>query len=119
MTFWHRTWIVYGSGSILLEFYDSSNYKIGNEYMKFFSRNLTWTYVRIKRPIHSYAISAKSVIQMYNSVGAVLMTNISIEQVDVWKNATFFVSLRQDGTIFIQWSLENHNNSVASYDIYR
>ncbi|CAF3137917.1 unnamed protein product [Rotaria socialis] len=119
MTFWHRTWIIYGSGSIQLEFYDSSNYKIGNEYVKSFSRNLTWSYVRITRPIRSYAISAKIVIQMYNSMGVVLMANISIEQVDVWKNATFFVSPRQDGTIFIQWNLENHGNTVANYDIYR
>ncbi|CAF4684542.1 unnamed protein product, partial [Rotaria magnacalcarata] len=47
------------------------------------------------------------------------MANISIEQVDVWKNVTFFVSPRQDGTIFIQWSLENRDNYVANYDIYR
>ncbi|CAF4592283.1 unnamed protein product [Rotaria sp. Silwood2] len=47
------------------------------------------------------------------------MANISVEQVDFWKNATFFVSPRQDGTMFIQWNFENNRINIASYDIYR
>ncbi|CAF1012313.1 unnamed protein product [Rotaria sp. Silwood1] len=56
---------------------------------------------------------------MYNFMGKVLMANISLEQVDVWKNATFFVSPRPDGTIFIQWNFEHNGIDVANYDIYR
>ena len=119
MTFWHTTWIIYGSGSIRLEFYDSSNYRIGNEYMKSLSSNLTWTYVHIKKPIYPYAVSAKVVIRMYNCMGKVLLANFSIEQVDFWKNATFFVIPRQDGTIFIQWDFTNNGIGIARYDIYR
>ncbi|CAF1312503.1 unnamed protein product [Rotaria sordida] len=119
MTFWYKTWIVYGSGSVRLEFYNSSNYRIGNEYMKSLSSNLTWTYVHIKRPVHNYAAFAKIIIRMYNSMGKVLMANISIEQVDFWQNTTFFVSPRRDGTIFIQWNFESNGIDVATYDIYR
>ncbi|CAF3681060.1 unnamed protein product [Rotaria sordida] len=119
MTFWYNTWIVYGSGSVRLEFYNSSNYRIGNEYMKSLSSNLTWTYVHIKRPVHNYAAFAKIIIRMYNSMGKVLMANISIEQVDFWQNTTFFVSPRRDGTIFIQWNFESNGIDIATYDIYR
>jgi len=52
-------------------------------------------------------------------MGKVLMANFSVEQVDSWENATFFVSPRHDGTIFIQWNLANNGTSVARYDIYR
>jgi hypothetical protein len=119
MTFWYATWIIYSSGSVRLEFYDSSNYRIGNEYMKSLSSNLTWTYGHIKKSVHTYAVSAKVIIRMYNCMGKVLMANFSVEQVDSWENATFFVSPRQDGTIFIQWNLANNGIGVAHYEIYR
>jgi hypothetical protein len=119
ITFWYSTWIIYSSGSVRLEFYDSANYRIENEYMKSLSSNLTWTYVHIKTPVHTYAVSVKLMIRMYNCMGNILMANFSIEQVDSWKNATFFVSPQQDGTIFIQWNLANNGRNVARYDIYR
>jgi hypothetical protein len=119
MTFWYTTWIIYSSGSVRLEFYDSSNYRIGNEYMKSLSSNLTWTYAHIKKSVHIYAVSAKVIIRMNNCMGKVLMANFSVEQVDSWENATFFVSPKQDGTIFIQWNLANNGTDVTRYDIYR
>jgi hypothetical protein len=119
MNFWYKTWIIYNSGSVRLEFYDSSNYRIANEYIKSFANNLTWTYFHLKKPIHTNATTVKVIIRMHNCMGKILMTNFSVEQVDSWENETFFVSPRQDGTIFIQWNLSNNGIGVARYDIYR
>ena len=119
ITFWYKTWIIYNSGSVRLEFYGSSNYRIASEYLKSLSGNLTWNYVHIKKPVHISAVSAKLIIRMYICMGHVSMANFSIEQVDSWKNVTFFVSPQQDGTIFIQWNLANNRTDVARYDIYR
>jgi hypothetical protein len=119
MSFWYTTSIIYRSGSVRLEFYDSSNYRIADEPIKYLSGNLTWTYVHVKKSVRVNAITAKVVIRMYNCIGKVIMTNFSVEQVDSWENDTFFVFPRQDGTIFIQWNLANNGIGVARYDIYR
>ncbi len=119
LTFWHATWIILSSGSVRLEFYDSSNYRITSEYIKALAANLTWTSVHVKRSIHKNARSAKVVVRMYNCMGRVRMANFSLEQVDSWENGTFFVSPRSDGTMFIQWNLANNGMNVAHYDIYR
>lgn len=119
MNFWYKTRFIFRAGSVRLEFFNSSNHTIGNEHMKTLSSNLTWTSACIKKPIDSSAVFARIIIRMYNCIGQVLMTNISVEQVDSWKNTTFFVLPKHDGTIFLQWKFQNSGHNTAHYDIYR
>ncbi|CAF1453954.1 unnamed protein product, partial [Adineta steineri] len=108
ISFWYKTWIIFSSGSIRLEFYDKLNKKISNEYLKSLSTNLTWTSIQIKKPLSTNAISAKFIIRMFNCLGNVLFTNISIEQIHSFTNPTFLIYPKQDGTIFLQWNFTNN-----------
>ncbi|CAF1367846.1 unnamed protein product [Adineta steineri] len=118
ISFWYKTWISFSSGSIRLEFYDKLNKKISNEYLKSLSSNLTWTSIQIKKSLSTNAISAKFIIRMFNCLGNVLFTNISIEQIHSFTNPTFLIYPKQDGTIFLQWNFTNKKN-IHYYKIYR
>ena len=119
MSFWHKTWIIFSSGSIRLEFYDRFHHRIASEYIKSLAGNITWTYVQTKKAIYTNAIFAKVVIRMNRCMGEVFIANLSLQQADLWTNETFFVVPRSDGTIFLQWDLAHYETHAARYEIYR